>query len=182
MPQSVLFLGGAGAQNTAVVQALLAGPNSNYQISLLTRSTTSRQAKELAAAGVTLIEGDCFDAADLRRAFKGIDSCYVNLNGFATGEMNELHWSVRIYEIAIFSGVKHFVFGAIDYCSKKAGFDPKYHCGHYDGKGRFIGSSALYPFNTLTLFSASYSLFLLIFLGRIPQGTAYRAHELVGSL
>ena len=85
------------------------------------------------------MEGNCFNEADLLRAFEGIDSCFVKTDGFAVGEKSEIYWSIRIYEIAAFAGVKHFVYGVLDYCSRKAGFDPKYRCHHYDAERKVGG-------------------------------------------
>lgn len=139
MSQSVLFIGGTGAQGSAVVKALATDPK--FKLKILTRDTTSPEAKELLAVSerVSLIKGDCFDEDVLRKEFGAVDSCFVNIQGFATGEKSEIYWGIRMYEIAFWAGVKHFVWGGIDYCSKKAGFDPKYRCHHYDAKGKVQG-------------------------------------------
>jgi NAD(P)-dependent dehydrogenase (short-subunit alcohol dehydrogenase family) len=137
MPTSCLVIGGTGAQGAAVVRALaLSG---KYTVKVLTRDVSSSHAQELRAPTVSLIEGDCFNEADLSRAFEGIESCFVNTNGFAVGEKSEIYWGIRIYEIAVFAGVRHFVYGGLDYCSRKAGFNPKYRCHHYDAKGKVGG-------------------------------------------
>jgi len=39
-------------------------------------------------------------------------------------------------------GIKFFVWGNLDYGYKKADYDPKFRCAHYDGKGR-VGGMAL---------------------------------------
>jgi uncharacterized protein YbjT (DUF2867 family) len=137
MSTNCLVIGGTGAQGAAVVRALAS--SSKYSIKVLTRDVSSSQAQELRAPTVSLIEGDCFNEADLAAAFKGIESCFVNTNGFAVGEKSELYWGIRIYEIAVFAGVRHFVYGGLDYCSRKAGFDPSYRCHHYDAKGKVGG-------------------------------------------
>jgi hypothetical protein len=139
MSLTVLFIGGTGAQGSAVVKALLTDPK--FHLKLLTRDTTSPEATELASMSsqVSLIQGDCFDERTLFKQLGSVDSCFVNTQGFAIGEKAEVYWGIRMYEIALWAGVKHFVWGGIDYCGKKAGFDPKYHCGHYDGKGKVQG-------------------------------------------
>ena len=46
---------------------------------------------------------------------------------------------MRIYEIAVQSGIEHYVWGALDYATKKGGFNEKFRCGHFDGKGKVTG-------------------------------------------
>jgi uncharacterized protein YbjT (DUF2867 family) len=138
MSPTCLVIGGTGAQGAAVVRALSA--SNKYTIKIMTRNTSSTHAQELISSNVSLIEGNCFNEADLKKAFSRIDCCFVNTDGFAVGEKAEIYWGIRIYEIALFSGVKHFVYGGLDYCSRKAGFDPKYRCAHYDGKGKVGGN------------------------------------------
>lgn len=53
--------------------------------------------------------------------------------------MSEIYWGMRCYELAREAGVKFYVLGNLDYGLKKGGYDPKYRCGHYDGKGRVGG-------------------------------------------
>jgi hypothetical protein len=55
---------------------------------------------------------------------------------FSIGEMKELFYSVRAYEIARAHDVKHYVFANSDYALRKAGWDEQYHWGHNDAKGR----------------------------------------------
>jgi hypothetical protein len=71
---------------------------------------------------------------------QGMDAVYFLANGFAIGEKREIFWSMRAFEIAIQSGIKFFVFSNLDYALKKGGYDNKYRCGHYDGKGRVAGN------------------------------------------
>jgi uncharacterized protein YbjT (DUF2867 family) len=137
MSTNCLIIGGTGAQGAAVVRAL--SSSGKYNVKVLTRNASSPHAQKLVSPTVSLMEGNCFNETDLVRAFEGIDSCFVNTDGFAVGEKNEIYWSIRIYEIAFYAGAKHFVYGGLDYCSRKAGFDPKYRCGHYDAKGKFGG-------------------------------------------
>lgn len=47
-----------------------------------------------------------------------------------------MFWATRIYELAIVSGIKFFVFSGLEYGYRLGGCDPKYRTGHYDGKGR----------------------------------------------
>ena len=85
---------------------------------------------------MTLIAGDSYSEPDLKKALNwegGVDLAFVNTNGFAIGEMREIYWGIKIFELAREAGVKHYVWGGLDYVSKKAGYDPKFKTGHYDG-------------------------------------------------
>ena len=42
----------------------------------------------------------------------------------------------QAWELAIEEGIKFYVHGNIDYAYKKSGFNPAFHCGHIDAKGR----------------------------------------------
>lgn len=142
-PQTILILGGAGAQNIAVTQVLSAA--NTWNIRVLTRSAQTPHALELAAlSNVKVIEGSCYDEDTLISAFEGIDLCYVNTNGFAVGEKNEIYWGIRIYEIARWAGVKHFIYSSLPYVSENGNFDPKRRVPFVDGKAK-VASMCLYP-------------------------------------
>jgi hypothetical protein len=85
---------------------------------------------------VEFIEGTFANEDNLRKGYAGCWGAFVNIDGFNTGEKTETYWTIRAYELAIESGIKFFVFGNLDYVYKKSGYDPKFRCGHYDGKGR----------------------------------------------
>jgi hypothetical protein len=137
----VLILGGAGIQNGALTTVLSAA--GTYNIHILTRSIDSSHAAELGALdNVKLIKGDCYDEDTLKSAFEGVDLCYVNTNGFAIGEKNEIFWGIRMYEIACWAGVKHFIYSSLPYVSKNGGFDPERRVPFVDGKAKV---SRTYP-------------------------------------
>lgn len=50
---------------------------------------------------------------------------------------------MRIYEIARESKLEQYVWGSLDYALQKGGYDEKFRCGHYDGKGKIRGESTL---------------------------------------
>ena len=108
-----------------------------YNIRIQTRDPEHARPRELASLpNVTLITGRADNESDLRRAFEGVTAAFVNTNGFAIGEKAELYWGMRIYEIAKEEkSMRHFVWSNLDYALKLGGYDEKYKCGHYDGKG-----------------------------------------------
>jgi hypothetical protein len=131
----IFIIGGTGAQGIPVIKALVA--DKKYSCRILTRDRTSTRAKQLFSLGnVELIEGTFADETTLRNGFRGCDGAFINIDGFNSGEKTEMYWAIRSYEIALNEGIKFFVYGNLDYISKKAGFDPKFRTGHYDGKGR----------------------------------------------
>jgi hypothetical protein len=135
----VLFLGGAGIQNAAIIKEFAA--QRKYTLKLLTRSLTSSHAIEIAAVpDVELLEGSAYDEKDLASSIKGVDYLFVNTNGFATGEAKEIYWGIRIYEHAVWAGVKHFVYSGLPYVSKNGGFDPERRVPFVDGKGKVVGT------------------------------------------
>ncbi|KAF2101698.1 NmrA family protein [Rhizodiscina lignyota] len=156
--QTVLIIGGTGAQGSAVVKAL--SNSGDFHVKILTRDASTTHAKDLAALpDVSLIEGDPHNEDDLFRAFKGIDATFVNTNGFAIGEKAELYWGIRIWEIARMSDVKHFVYGGLEYISKLGNYDPKFRVGHYDAKGKveeFIKAQGTSPMAWSILNSGPY--------------------------
>lgn len=105
MTNTVLAIGGSGAQGSAIVRALAQtghffrqGPHTQQNLRRGQRALQPRES-----------EGDSPDVATLRSAFKGVDACYMNTNGFALGKKAEIYWGVRTFEIAREAGVKHYV-------------------------------------------------------------------------
>jgi len=141
-----------------VVKALSEG--SKYDIRVLTRSANSAAAKEIGALpGVAIMEGNPCDEDTLRDAFQDIDLAWVNTNGFAIGEKNEIYWGIRMFEIASARGVLHFQWASLPYVSKLGNFDPKYRTGHMDGKGKvadFITAQPTSPMKWSVLTSCMY--------------------------
>ncbi|KAK3317977.1 hypothetical protein B0H66DRAFT_555913 [Apodospora peruviana] len=135
-PLKVFVIGGTGAQGMPVVRGL--AQDGKYAVRVLTRDTTSRRARELAAIGpnVELVPGTFMSEATLRAGFAGCWGAFINIDGFATGEAMETYWTIRCYELAIDCGLRFYVHGNLDYSTKLGGYDPKFRGGHYDGKGR----------------------------------------------
>ncbi len=131
----IFVIGATGAQGLPVCRGLI--KDRAYSLRVLTRNSQSSRARQLADLGdVEFVEGTFASEDDLRKGFSGCWGAFVNIDGFNCGEKTETYWTIRAYELAIEAGIKFFVFGNLDYGYKKSGYDPKFRCGHYDGKGR----------------------------------------------
>lgn len=149
MSKVILILGGAGAQNSAVAREL--AKNESFTVRLLSRNIKSEECVSLSTVPrISLVQGDCYDEDTLLSAFEGVYAVFVNTNGFAVGEKAELFWGIRMYEIAYWAGVTHFVYSSLPYVSKKSGFNPKYRVPFVDGKAKVVGKkSVLFASTTL---------------------------------
>jgi hypothetical protein len=123
--------------NLGIPIAKLLASKGKYNIRIQTRDP--HHARSLALASLpntTLIPGRADNEADLRRAFDGATHAFINTNGFAIGEKSETYWGMRIYEIAKETKtMRHYIWSNLDYALKLGGYNEKYKCGHYDGKG-----------------------------------------------
>ena len=50
----------------------------------------------------------------VQKLFEGVYGAYVNLDGFAIGEKREVYWGMRIFELAMATGVKHCKYSSHD--------------------------------------------------------------------
>lgn len=173
MSKVILILGGAGAQNSAVARELV--KNESFSVKLLSRNAESEESVSLAAIPrLSVIEGDCYDEDTLISAFEGVNAVFVNTNGFAIGEKAELFWGIRMYEIAYWAGVTHFIYSSLPYVSKKSGFNPKYRVPFVDGKAKVVGKKLNHIcFSCLSKINTKLSSFL-----RLLEGSANRQGEL----
>ncbi|OAQ60130.1 NmrA family protein [Pochonia chlamydosporia 170] len=169
--KTVLVIGGTGAQGAPVVKALAS--EAKYAVRVITRNASSKDAIELSTIpGVAIFEGNTYNEPTLREALKDVDYVFANTNGFAIGEMAEIYWGIRIYELCRESEVKHFVYAALEYASKLGNFDPKYRCGHVDGKGKvadYISAQPPTPMAWTVVTSCMYMEGLSEFLQPFPD-------------
>ncbi|KAF3057512.1 NmrA family domain-containing protein 1 [Trichoderma lentiforme] len=133
--ETILIIGGTGAQGIPVIKALTS--DRKYAVRVITRSAATLEAQLLAKLhGVTIVEGDCYDESTLRNILPGVDRVFANTNGLVIGEIAEVYWGIRLYELAREFGVKHFVYASLPYASKIGNFNDKYRVGHCDSKAR----------------------------------------------
>jgi hypothetical protein len=150
--KTILFVGATGAQGGAAVKYL--STTGEYRILALTRSGTSPHAQEMAAIpNVELVVSAAasgYDTEAFLAAASKSDYVFVNTDGFTLGEQAETYWGIRLFELAVRAGVKHFVYSGLDYASKASGYDPKFYCGHYEGKARVEGKHIQHTFDCLS--------------------------------
>ena len=86
-------------------------------------------------SNVQLAVGAVDDAVALKAAFKDVKYAFVNLNSWAMGIKNEIFWGIRIFEIAMNSGVEHYIWSSLDNYFHETKYDDAMRAGHYYGKG-----------------------------------------------
>ncbi|KAF2733908.1 NAD(P)-binding protein [Polyplosphaeria fusca] len=133
--QTVLVIGGAGAQGVPIVKALSNDPK--YAVRVLTRNRSSPTAQELLQLpNVSIVPGDASTESDLRNALQGVDLAFVNTNSNALGIRAEIFWGTRIYDLAREAGVKHYIWSSLEDVLALSNYDPACRVGHYEGKSR----------------------------------------------
>ncbi|KAK7690547.1 hypothetical protein QCA50_005645 [Cerrena zonata] len=89
------------------------------------------------AKGVEVFEGSTDDFSSVLAALQDVYGVFVNTDSFTIGEEKEVFAGIRIFELAKqVPTIKHYVWSNLEYISKLTGYNPEYHCAHYDGKGR----------------------------------------------
>jgi uncharacterized protein YbjT (DUF2867 family) len=107
-----------------------------FHVRVLTRNRDSNNSTKLAAIqNISLYTGTPEDEDSLRKAFAGVDYAFVNLNSWPLGIKNEIYWGIRVFEIAVQSGVQHYVWSSLDNYFHEVRYDDSLRVGHYYGKG-----------------------------------------------
>lgn len=154
---SILVIGGAGAQGSAIVRYL--SSTNQYNVRVQTRNVDSPGAQELSRLDhVSLIKGG-YDDTSLITALAGQEYVFVNTDGFAIGQQAETYWGIRIFELAGRAGLKHLVYSGLDYLGLKTNYDPKYEVGHYLGKahvGEYMKAQVEIPMRWTIINSGPY--------------------------
>jgi len=120
----------------AVLNLCLELAQHGFNVRVLTRNQDSDNSKKLASlSNVSLYTGHPNDDNSLKEAFKGVDYAFVNLNSWALGIKNEIYWGIRTFEIAVQSGVKHYIWSSLDNFFLETRYTDSFRAGHYYGKG-----------------------------------------------
>ena len=122
---AVVVTGATGKQGGAVVKSLL---ERGHEVRAVTRRTNSVKAKELANAGVTLVQASLEDTAALTNALEGATSLFAVTTPFEGGTQAETRQGISAADAAQAAGV-HLVFASVGSANRRTGvphFDSKY--------------------------------------------------------
>jgi hypothetical protein len=102
-----------------------------FDIRVPTRNTASESARIIEhLPRVTVIESRYDNEHGLRACFANQDACYFLINSFDIREPDEYFWTMRAYEIAVQSGLKHFVYSGARHRLREQGFREEYRNSH----------------------------------------------------
>jgi uncharacterized protein YbjT (DUF2867 family) len=120
----VVVTGATGKQGGAVVKGLL---ERGHEVRALTRDTDSAKARELAAAGVTLVRASLEDTAAVTKALEGATSFFAMTTPFEGGTEAETRQGISAADAAKARGV-HLVFTSVGNADRQT------HIPHFDSK------------------------------------------------
>jgi hypothetical protein len=136
-----ILIVGSGRQSQAVIKIL--STTKQYNVLVFTRNIASDTAKRIAAlSNVELVANTAqsgYEISEFVAAAKRSEFVFINVDGFALGEMADTYWGIRLFQLASGAGVKHIVYSGLDYIQKEVNFDPHFYAGHYEGKARVQG-------------------------------------------
>lgn len=129
--ESILVLGGTGAQGGSVVKSLL--KDGNWNVRVLSRNPDSDKAKELKSKGVEVYKGDMSNVDDLRAAAQGVDAIFAVTSFWDPASMfKEAEIGTKIVDVAAEVKVKKFIFSALPNVAKIS--NNKWHVPHFTDK------------------------------------------------
>jgi uncharacterized protein YbjT (DUF2867 family) len=116
---TVLVVGATGQQGGAVARELL---RRGHSVHALTRTVGSDAARDLAAQGATVVEGDLDDHASIRQAMFGVQAVFA-VSTFMTpaGVDGEVRQGVTMAQAAKETGVAHVVYTSVDGAERHSG-------------------------------------------------------------
>jgi uncharacterized protein YbjT (DUF2867 family) len=124
-PSAVLVTGATGNQGGAVAEELL---RSGRKVRAFVRQVRSRRARQLAALGAELAEGDYDDPASLVAAATGMQGMFALGTPFEAGVEGEVLDGAALIRAAKKAGVEHFVYSSV------AGADRHTGIPHFESK------------------------------------------------
>ncbi len=140
----ITVFGATGAQGGGLVRAICADKNSEFSVRAVTRDTSSDKAKELAALGAEVVQGDLADEASVHNALKGAYGAY-----FVTFFWAHFNAEQEKAEAALFAraakaaGIQHAVWSTLEDTrefvplsdDRMPTLGGKYKVPHFDAKG-----------------------------------------------
>lgn len=118
--RTVLVFGATGKQGGAVAAAL---KSEGWQVRALVRNLDSARAKALVLSGVQIFQGDFADVEAIRTAMAGVHGVFSvqPYSGSASSDITdaeEVRFGKSIADIAVETGVRHFVYSSAGILSK----------------------------------------------------------------
>jgi len=139
----IAVLGATGSQGGGLARAILADPSGGFAVRAVTRDPSKDKAKELAAAGAEVVQGDLDDVESLKKAFAGAHGVYAVTNFWEhfSGDKEKAQ-AQNIAEAAKAAGVKHVIWSTLEDTRKLMSPDDKrmpmlqdkYRVPHFDAK------------------------------------------------
>jgi uncharacterized protein YbjT (DUF2867 family) len=120
----ILVTGATGRQGGAVVRHLL---GRGATVCALTRNPHGAPARQLAAGGAGLAQGDMDDQASLERAMRGAWGVY-SVQDFTVGAAREIQQGSNVAEAAHRCGIGHLVYSSVGGAERNSGI------GHWKSK------------------------------------------------
>jgi uncharacterized protein YbjT (DUF2867 family) len=124
---TILVTGATGQQGGAVARELL---GAGHRVKAMTRNPGGDGAKELAALGAEVVQGDLNDVASLERAVEGAWGVFAVQNTWEAGIDGEEEQGKRLAEISRERGVHHLVYTSVGSADRETGIP------HFDNKWR----------------------------------------------
>jgi uncharacterized protein YbjT (DUF2867 family) len=122
----ILVTGGTGAQGGSVAKALLA--QGKFQVRVMTRDTTSKNAIDLERTGAALVYGDLDKPGTLLSAMEGCYGVY-GVTSFWEHFEREFQHGKNLIDVVKHSGIQHFVLHTLpSYRILSGGKYPTPHC------------------------------------------------------
>lgn len=140
----ITVFGATGAQGGGLARAILQDPNSEFTVRAVTRAAHSDKARELAALGAEIIEGDVDDQASIRKALDGAyGAFFVTFFWAHFSPEKEMEHARNMAEAAKEAGIKHAIWSTLEDTrlwvpledNRMPTLQGKYKVPHFDAKG-----------------------------------------------
>src|ERR1043166_5420433 len=125
--RSILITGATGHQGGATARALA---GRGFDLFAMTRKPESPAARELAGAGIHIVQGDLDDEESLKRALEGKWGVFAVQNTWEAGGEREEVQGHRIASLARVAGVSHYVYSSVATANRHTGIP------HFENKWR----------------------------------------------
>ena len=123
--KTVLVSGATGRQGGAVARHLL---NNGWGVRALTRDPQKPPARELAALGADVVQGDLTNRASIEKAAQGVYGVFSVQNFWETGVQGEVREGKLLADVAKAAHVSHFVYSSVGGADRDTGIP------HFDSK------------------------------------------------